>query len=100
MSSYICDQVLLITVYMCNLHHQTIPAIINTALLSIMINSNFTGSNQENSVALFLNQQCPPSWLNLNCAAKDLLQWWMKQSQWIPTRTPCVIFQKTASSNK
>jgi hypothetical protein len=45
MSGYICDQVLLITVYMCNFHHQTIPTIINTALLSVMINFNFTGAN-------------------------------------------------------
>jgi len=100
MSSYICDQVLFITVYMCNFHHQTIPAITNTALLSVVINFNFTGENQENNAPLFLNQQCPSSWSILRRAAKDLLWWWMKQSQCIPTRPPRVTFQKTASSNK
>ena len=49
MSSCIYDQVLLITVYTCNFHHQTIPAIINTDLLSIVINFNFTGTNRENN---------------------------------------------------
>jgi hypothetical protein len=64
------DQVLLASKFMSIFHHQTVPAIKNTALLSTVTRFNFTGVNQENGASLFLGQQWPPSWLILSCSDK------------------------------